>query len=83
MLVDERQHIRKLALRHIIKASGSSSIVECCHFVIPKLNLKANRYINMIDWFKCDVTEPPITADLTLEELQSIAENGSIKDIQN
>ncbi|GBM14184.1 hypothetical protein AVEN_61001-1 [Araneus ventricosus] len=34
----------------------------------------------MIDWFKCDVTEPPITANLTVEELKSIAENGSIKD---
>ncbi|GBM13456.1 hypothetical protein AVEN_40400-1 [Araneus ventricosus] len=36
----------------------------------------------MIDLFKYDVTEPPITADLTVEELKSIAENGSIKDLQ-
>ncbi|GBO17472.1 hypothetical protein AVEN_199727-1, partial [Araneus ventricosus] len=51
-------------------------------FVVPKLNFKANQYIDMIDWFKCDVAEPSITADLTVEELKSIAENGSIKDIQ-
>ncbi|GBN64215.1 hypothetical protein AVEN_14001-1 [Araneus ventricosus] len=36
----------------------------------------------MIEWFKCDVTEPPITADLIIEELKSIAENESIKDLQ-
>ncbi|GBM22069.1 hypothetical protein AVEN_137378-1 [Araneus ventricosus] len=36
----------------------------------------------MIYWFKCDVTEPPITTDPTVEELNTIAENGSTKDIQ-
>ncbi|GBN69541.1 hypothetical protein AVEN_30549-1, partial [Araneus ventricosus] len=36
----------------------------------------------MIDWFMCDVTEPPITADLTVQELKSIAENRFINDIQ-
>ncbi|GBN27946.1 hypothetical protein AVEN_147943-1 [Araneus ventricosus] len=36
----------------------------------------------MIEWFKYDVTEPPITADFTAEELKSIAENGSKQDLQ-
>lgn len=36
----------------------------------------------MIDWFKCDVTMSPTTADDTVEELNSNAENGSIKDLQ-
>ncbi|GBN04612.1 hypothetical protein AVEN_214982-1 [Araneus ventricosus] len=39
-------------------------------FVVPKLNFETKQYIDMIDWFKCDVTEPPITADLTVEELK-------------
>ncbi|GBM13661.1 hypothetical protein AVEN_148185-1 [Araneus ventricosus] len=80
MLADERRHIRKLCVHQIIKARGSSTVERCC-FVIPKLNSKANQYIDMINWFKCDVTDPPITADLAVEELKSIAENGSIKDI--
>ncbi|GBM60904.1 hypothetical protein AVEN_235165-1 [Araneus ventricosus] len=82
MLADEKRHIRELAVRRIIKARGSSSTVECLRLVVRKLNLRANQYIDMIDWFKCDVTEPPITADLTVEDLKSIAENGSIKDLQ-
>ncbi|GBM36184.1 hypothetical protein AVEN_218204-1 [Araneus ventricosus] len=82
MLADERGHIREPAVRRIIKARGSSSTAEHRHFVVPKLNFKGNQYIDMIYWFKCDVTEPQLTADLTVEELKSIAENGSIKGIQ-
>ncbi|GBM20948.1 hypothetical protein AVEN_253740-1 [Araneus ventricosus] len=81
MLAEERRHIRELGVRRIIKERGSSSTVERRRFVIPKLNFKANQYIDMIDWLKCDVTEPLITADLTVEELKSIAENGSTKDL--
>ncbi|GBL89419.1 hypothetical protein AVEN_225927-1 [Araneus ventricosus] len=33
--------------------------------------------------YKYDVTKPPITAELTIEDLKSIAENRSIKDLQN
>ncbi|GBM43353.1 hypothetical protein AVEN_166097-1 [Araneus ventricosus] len=82
MLADERRHIRELRVRRITKARGSSSIVERRRFVVTKLNFKANKCIDMIDWFKCYVTEPPITADITVKELKSIAENGSIKDLQ-
>ncbi|GBM89665.1 hypothetical protein AVEN_2284-1 [Araneus ventricosus] len=82
MLADERRHIREHAVRRSIKAIGYSSTVERRCFVFPKLNFKANQYIYMIDWFKCDVTEPPITADLIVEELKSIAENESMKDLE-
>ncbi|GBM29130.1 hypothetical protein AVEN_40137-1 [Araneus ventricosus] len=60
MLVDERRHIRELAVRRIVKARGSSSTVERRSFIFHKLNFKANQYIDMIDWFKCDVTEPQL-----------------------
>ncbi|GBL62145.1 hypothetical protein AVEN_225590-1 [Araneus ventricosus] len=82
MLVEERRRIRELAVRRIIKARESSSTVERLRLVVSKLNFKANQYIDMIDWLKCDVTEPPITDDLTVEELKSIAENASIKDLE-
>ncbi|GBM51875.1 hypothetical protein AVEN_186167-1 [Araneus ventricosus] len=82
MLADERRHIRELAVRRILKAKGSSSTVKLRRFVVPKLKFKANQHINMIDWFKCDVTEPPITDHLAVEEQKSIAENASIKDRQ-
>ncbi|GBM10779.1 hypothetical protein AVEN_158-1 [Araneus ventricosus] len=61
MLANERRHIRELGVRLIIKTRGSSSTVERRRFVVLKLNFKANQYIDMIDWFKRDVTEPTIT----------------------
>ncbi|GBM45722.1 hypothetical protein AVEN_162190-1 [Araneus ventricosus] len=82
MLAEERRHIRELAVHRIIKARESTPTVERLRLVVPKLNFKANQYIDMIDWFKCDDTEPPITDDLTVAELKSIAENASIKDLQ-
>ncbi|GBN44838.1 hypothetical protein AVEN_142295-1 [Araneus ventricosus] len=81
-LAEERRHIRELAVRRIIKARESTPTVDRRRLVVPKLNFKAKQYIDMIDWFKCDVTEPPIADDLTIEELKSIAENASIKDLQ-
>ncbi|GBN25375.1 hypothetical protein AVEN_61755-1 [Araneus ventricosus] len=81
MLADERRHIG-VAVRRTIRARGSSSTVKRRRFVVPKLNFKVKQYIDVIDWFKCDVTEPPITSDLTVEELKSVAKNGSKKDLQ-
>ncbi|GBO28440.1 hypothetical protein AVEN_114644-1 [Araneus ventricosus] len=46
-------------------------------FVVPKLNLRPNQYIDMIDWFKCDVPEPPITTDLTVEEQRIVGVFGN------
>ncbi|GBM98404.1 hypothetical protein AVEN_100978-1 [Araneus ventricosus] len=82
MLAEERRHIRELAVRRIIKARESSPTVERRRLVVPKLHFKANQNIDMIDWFKCDDTETPITDDLKVEELKSIVENVSIKDLQ-
>ncbi|GBO09594.1 hypothetical protein AVEN_108148-1 [Araneus ventricosus] len=75
MLVDERRHIRELAVRRIIKARGSYSTFERRR---PQTKFKANQSLDMIDWFKCDVTEPPIRAELAVEELKSTAENGHL-----
>ncbi|GBN20611.1 hypothetical protein AVEN_209454-1 [Araneus ventricosus] len=66
MMADERRHIRELVVRRITRARGSSSTIERRRFVAPKLNFKANQHIDIIDWFKCVVTEPPITADFTV-----------------
>lgn len=78
MFADERRHIQELVVRRIIKVRELSFTVERRHFVVPNLNFKASPYIDMIDWFKCDITGSAIAAYLTVEELKSIADNGSI-----
>ncbi|GBN50319.1 hypothetical protein AVEN_69426-1 [Araneus ventricosus] len=62
MMADERRRIRELVVRRITRARGSSTTIDR-RFVVSKIKCKANQHINIIDWFKCVVTEPPITAD--------------------
>ena len=39
-----------------------------------QVNLNANDYTNFIKYDKVDITEPPATFDITLEELQDIVD---------
>lgn len=81
MLADERRHIQELTVLPIIKTKRYSSTVEPLRFVVPKVNFKANQYIDMIDWFKCDVTDSQFTNYPTVNEIKSKTENGSMKDM--
>lgn len=68
MLTDERKHIRELALRRLLKARSEQKN-EVRKFVTPKLNFKAEDYIDMIDWADVTITEPPMTKHVTDEDL--------------
>src|ERR1043165_2702812 len=64
VISDERQHIRELGMRRILETrmTKHNSIRE---FVIPELNFDANEYYDMIHWSKAQVTEPPLTANVS------------------
>lgn len=47
-------------------------------FKIPKLNFKATEYYYCIDWFSTDISEPPITKNLSSEEIEHNIIAGSI-----
>lgn len=70
MLVDTRQHIRELAVRRILKARqlGIGKRI----FKIPKINFDAQDYVDLIDWSNCTVSEPPLTKDMSEEQLLDI-----------
>ncbi|CAG9826913.1 unnamed protein product [Diabrotica balteata] len=53
MLVDEKKHIRKLALRRVITARNLSTRPLPRNFVTPKLIFSATDYTEMIDWGRC------------------------------
>ena len=40
---------------------------------VPKLNLDANDYIELIDWKDEEITEPPLTADVSEEDIRMLA----------
>ncbi|KAF2890957.1 hypothetical protein ILUMI_15216, partial [Ignelater luminosus] len=59
MLFDDRDHIRELALRRIIKAREAESSTKRRIFKPPKINFSARDYTEIIVWHKCQVTPPP------------------------
>lgn len=69
MLTDERQHVRELGLRRILKAREIKT-KAIRHFKLPSLNFDAEDYINLIDWQNTEVTEPPITSNISTEDLK-------------
>ncbi|KAF2899374.1 hypothetical protein ILUMI_06800 [Ignelater luminosus] len=75
MLSDEQKHVRELAARRILKAkdtpkSGQLRVVE-----VPKINLNASSYIDLIEWQQ-QYSQPPILYDISNETLHSLVESG-------
>jgi len=54
MLVDDRMCIRELFNSRLSKAIG------VCIFKVPLLNFDASDYTELVDWNKCEITEPPM-----------------------
>jgi len=73
MLADNKQHIRELGLRRILKSremiKGRSQVRE---FKIPILNFEADTYIDLIDWLSVEITEPPLTKSISDHDLKSM-----------
>lgn len=66
MIHDESGAIRELGWRRILKARNmreSSSTMR--NFRTPKLNFDARNYHDIIDWKSCELSEPPLTMQLT------------------
>lgn len=76
MLTDSRQHIRELAVKRILKARKNN--IKNRIFKVPKINFDAQDYIDLIDWFNCVVTEPPLTMNMSEEQLLDIVTKNQI-----
>lgn len=63
MITYDRQHVRKLGLRRILKAKqGIESInqnKDISQFHIPALNFSTKDYTNLIDWKNFELSVPP------------------------
>lgn len=67
MLSDPEKHIRELAARRILKArlaNHSGKVLRV--FVVPKINVNAKSYTELIDW-KQKYFQPPILRDVTMK----------------
>jgi hypothetical protein len=75
MLVDKREHKKRLALRRIINArSRKQTSKQVRMFQIPKIDFRASEYIDMISWHDVEVTEQPLTRHLTTQDIQRLLE---------
>lgn len=75
MITDSRKHIRKLTARRILKARQVNKNSVSRMFEVPKVNLNACSYIDLIDWQQ-NIYEPPILMNVSDEQLQDLIENG-------
>ena len=60
MISDEWLHIRELEMHRILKAWLTKSACVC-KFLIPKINLDAHEYYDIIDSTQVQPSEPPLT----------------------
>jgi hypothetical protein len=75
MLTDERKHVRELGLRSILRAR-SQRVAGIRQFTVPELNYDSSDYIDLIDWQNTNITEPPLTADLSDAVIVDMVKNG-------
>lgn len=75
MLGDDREIERDLAYRRIIKAR-SENARGLRTFKVPSLNFDAEDYTDLIIWQYCEITEPPLTLNVSDEDLKVIVKNG-------
>jgi len=68
MLSDDRKHIRELAMRRILRARSEQFGLRV--FSIPKLNFEAKEYIDLIDWQMTALSEPPILANNSSDDIE-------------
>lgn len=76
MISDERRHIRELAVRRILRARSESYGIR--QFVTLPINFEAQDYIDVIDWQAAEITEPPILANITVDELEMFVASGDV-----
>ena len=71
MVTDERQQIRELGLRRIMRTrSSNTSQHGVRRFEVPLFNFNAEDYIDLIYWHKCALTEPPVTKSVSDADLE-------------
>ncbi|KAF2891076.1 hypothetical protein ILUMI_15097 [Ignelater luminosus] len=79
MLFDDRDHIRELALRRIIKDRETESSTKRRIFKPPKINFSARDYTEIIVWHEYQVTPPPVLRHISNENLEVMAKDKSLE----
>lgn len=73
MIANFQDHISKFGIRRILKAR--KELVNPRIFRVPDIKWDAKDYIDLIDWRKCTVTEPPLTMSISTDDLVAEIKN--------
>ena len=76
MITDECKTIRELGMRRILRARSEKYGIR--QFSVPKLNFDANDYISIIDWQKTEVSDPPLLAHISQDDIEMFVANGDV-----
>ncbi|GBL97281.1 hypothetical protein AVEN_84977-1 [Araneus ventricosus] len=85
MLVNEKEHIREIGYRRILKARQIFPKKKTVrNFVPPKINFQASDYIEIINWNSCVVYPSPMLQDLSEDDIKSLINSDTmpIREIQ-
>jgi len=74
MITDDNKTIPELGMCRILRARSESYGLR--KFSIPTLNFNAQSYIDLIDWQLTDVTEPPLLAEVPVDEIEMLVASG-------
>lgn len=75
MLGDDREFVRDLAYRRILKAR-TENVQGLRTFKVPSFNFEAEDYTDLITWRECTITEPPLTLNISDEDLKTFVKSG-------
>ncbi|GBN74388.1 hypothetical protein AVEN_273088-1 [Araneus ventricosus] len=85
MFVDEKEHIRELGYKKILKARQIVPKKKTVrNFIPPKINFQASDYIKIINWNSCVVYPPPMLRGLSEDDIKSLVNSDTmpIREIQ-
>lgn len=80
MIMDDRQHMRELGYRRILKARNVTPEQEgnVRIFKVPAINFYAKDYTELIDWTTCVLTPPPLLAKMPTTHISSLLKGKSL-----
>ena len=83
MISSSDKKYRELAWRRILRCREkniSSSVVR--NFRVPKLNIKASSYVELIDWSEIPGSEPVFTASVTTDYIKEMIRKRTFLDLK-
>ncbi|KAJ9579282.1 hypothetical protein L9F63_024617 [Diploptera punctata] len=81
MTQDDKKHIRELGLRKILQARQIDARRKTVRtFTPPKMNFNVQEYSEMINWMDCELSSPPLLAEISDDVNRSHIDSDTIPD---